>query len=586
MRKVFGFIILAILIAGCTLQTTGNIYADPTRITANLTQISVNATATAFSPGGGGGSISNIKEVKPTNAVAIIPTSNVPAPTTGALAVISLNSVSNTGAGLVQVNWSAVGSFPYGFKILYDKVSSAPTFPASPSQYLNDGNARSITLALEQGKSYYFRVCRFDGSSCNLYSDILQLTTSLVPTATTTVQSSLVITGMNQLAAGKATMFWNATGSFPNGFKIVQSESNPQPVYPGDTWTYITDGSLRSATVTGTAGHTYYFRICQFDGSACKVYSPTYTFTFSGTSPTTSSESITITGLNQAGSGKGTIYWSATGSFPNGFKIAWSETNTKPAYPGDTWIYISDGSVRSATVTGTPGHQYYFRVCKYDGSTCLFYSPTYTWSFASAPVATATTDTSSITITGAVDTSSGNGTLNWTATGDFPLGFKIAYSTTNTNPVYPGDAYIYLSDPAVRSTSISGTPGSTVYYRVCKYLGGTCGVYSNSYAYTFAALPEPTPDTSTITLDNVTAADATSAVASWTATGDFPDGFKLMWSDTSSSPDLSNSTYVWFSGSPGTVTGMASATTYYVRVCKYTSSGCTIMSNVITYVNP
>lgn len=596
MRKLFPLIVLALLIVGCTLQQAGNIYADPTRVVLQLTQISVNATATAFSPSGGGGGANNntnIKENKPTATIAapISPTSNIPPTATTEPAVIALTGVSNTGSGTAQVSWSAVGSFPYGFKVLYDKSNSAPVLPSSSSQYISDPNARTAYLSLEKGVTYYFRVCRFDGNGCKVYSDVLQLTTKAVPTATTAPLSNLVITGMNQAGTGKATMDWSATGSFPNGFKIVQSETNPEPVYPGDTWTYISDGSLRAATVSGTAGHKYYFRICQYDGSGCSVYSPTYTFSFAS-SGDTSSESITITGANQAGAGKGILFWSATGNFPKGFKIAWSETNTAPTYPADTWVYISDGAARQAEVTGTPGHKYYFRVCKYNGSGCDFYSPTYAWAFASAPAVTKTPtvaptpDTSTITITGAVDTTTGSGILNWTATGYFPLGFKIAYSTTNTNPVFPGDAYIYLSDPAARSTPICGTPGSTVYYRVCKYLGGACGVYSNSYAFTFALPPEPTADGSTITLDSVTIVDAASATASWTATGDFPDGFKLMWSSTSSSPDLSNSTYVWYGGTPGAITGLAPTTTYYVRVCKYSPSGCTIMSNVITYANP
>lgn len=585
MRRAIPILVLAILIAGCTLQTTGNIYADPTRIVVQLTKISADATATAFSlPGQGNNPLTNVKENHPNPGEQ--PTA------TAVPAVIAMTGATDTGGGVVQVNWSAVGSFPNGFKVLYDKINNTPSFSVSPSQHIGDGNARSAYLSLEQGKTYYLRVCRFTGSGCDMYSDVLRLDTAALPTATPIPLASLKITGMNQLATGKATMYWNATGSFPYGFKIVQSETNSQPVYPGNESTYISNGTLRTATVTGTAGHTYYFRICQFDGNACTVYSPTYTFTFAAAAPTatTSSESITITGMNQAGTGKGTMFWKAVGSFPYGFKIAWSETNPKPTYPENTWIYVSDGALRTAEVTGTPGRTYYFRVCKYDGSKCLFYSPTYTWAFASAPepTLTSTPDTSSITITGATDTTSGNATLYWKATGDFPLGFKIAYSTTNPNPVYPGDSYYYFSDPTVRSAGIIGTPGSTVYYRVCKYLGGACGVYSNSYAFTFAAAPEPTPDTSTISLYGVTPVDASSASATWSCAGDFPDGFKLLWSSIAPPTSTSDAEgAAWYDCSPGTLTGLISGTTYYVTVCKWSSSGCTsVVSNAVTYPHP
>ncbi len=80
----------------------------------------------------------------------------------------------------------------------------------------------------------------------------------------------------------------------------------------------------------------------------------------------------------------------------------------------------------------------------------------------------------SATVTGA--------TVSWTLNGYSKNGFKIVWSK-NATPTYPtrdGDQYIYLSDPAARTTNLEAFSGSGSYHiRVCEYLGGACGVYSN-----------------------------------------------------------------------------------------------------------
>ena len=88
--------------------------------------------------------------------------------------------------------------------------------------------------------------------------------------------------------------------------------------------------------------------------------------------------------------------------------------------------------------------------------------------------------TSSVTsITLAQD---GNSHVAWILNGESPLGFKVVWSKTSS-PTYPtrdSDQYIYLGDPAVRSSEITAFNGDGTYYvRVCEYLGGKCGVYSN-----------------------------------------------------------------------------------------------------------
>jgi len=62
------------------------------------------------------------------------------------------------------------------------------------------------------------------------------------------------------------------------------------------------------------------------------------------------------------------------------------------------------------------------------------------------------------------------------------MGFKVVWSK-NQGPTYPnrsGDKYHYLTNPSASSDTVSGLESGQIYYfRVCEYLGGKCGLYSN-----------------------------------------------------------------------------------------------------------
>lgn len=75
-----------------------------------------------------------------------------------------------------------------------------------------------------------------------------------------------------------------------------------------------------------------------------------------------------------------------------------------------------------------------------------------------------------------------NGNISWVYNGTSEDGFKIVWSK-NPSPTYPtrsGDKYIYLSESDARGGTLKAFDGGGKYYvRVCEYLGGKCGVYSN-----------------------------------------------------------------------------------------------------------
>lgn len=74
------------------------------------------------------------------------------------------------------------------------------------------------------------------------------------------------------------------------------------------------------------------------------------------------------------------------------------------------------------------------------------------------------------------------GVLEWSTDGYSYKGFKVTWSK-NPHPTYPlrsGDKYQYFSDPNKDRTELTAFSGDGLYYaRVCEYLGGKCGIYSN-----------------------------------------------------------------------------------------------------------
>ena len=403
---------------------------------------------------------------------------------------------------------------------------------------------------------------------------------------------TITATKFEALGDGKALIYWEAEGEFPEGFKVVWSQDTSTPVFPDDIWDYISDGDARSAEVFGTPGDSYYFRICKYSNGVCAFYSETVKYTFEEAAektatPVDSSEYITITSIQSGGTGKANIYWEANGSFPKGFKVVWSTSTSEPVYPGNEYQYLSSEAVRSTTVSGTAGKKYYFRVCRYDGSKCNLYSNSYAFTFAG----TEATESSnkSITITNISNVSTGKAKVEWSASGTFSKGFKVVWSSSTTTPVYPGNDYVYMSESSARSAYVNATAGKKYYFRVCEYLGGSCGVYSNTYTFTFSGTePTDVPETSTITLNSVTAAGDGKATVSWSASGSFPSGFKVVWSDSNTAPVYPGNDYVYLSSSSArsaTITGTPGETVY-VRVGKYVGGSCSVYSNMITFTFP
>lgn len=475
-----------------------------------------------------------------------------------------------------------------------------------------------------------------------------------LPAATETpvnVEEKITLTQITDLGGAKAAVTWEASGIYLNGFRIVWSDVNTDPVYLRDSSVDVVDPTLRSAMFSGEYGKIYYVRVCRIVNDICDLYSNRAIFAFFEPAPTAIPSNtltptattwkltpntpippagtgvapyIKITNISNAESGKAKITWEASGTFSKGFKIVYSKSNNPPVYGTDSYYVIDNGAYRTAYLDGKPGYTYYYRICRYTGSTCDTYSNTYTFTYAGekvtsttgpsktptltktpgpsktptktptvkytstptpskTPTPTATNVVTNISISGIANVETGKATVYWTATGSFPNGFKLLYSKTN-NPPTLADGSVsqdaWDSGTGEGSATFNGDPGKQYYLRVCKYDGiSACVAYSTTLPFTFA------PGTNSIVISSIT--DVSSGVASvhWAADGTYDNGYAVIISETNATPDIATDTVKTVSsaftatninGTPGTL--------YYVLVCSLTSGGvCDVSSAVETF---
>lgn len=546
--------------------------------------------------------------------------------------------------GAVTVRWEADGEFGEGFMLAWDPDNPAPM----PGQHgwvsVTDSEVREAQVKLSERVPHFFRICRIKDGACDVFSESVQVifpeealsqldeqqdnnqeeeqatktlpatpTTTeatLTPTPTTFANAEIEIESITTDADGIVTVTWKVlSGSAPFGFRVNWSNSTTNPTQ-NDTSKWVKDENARSLEIEGFGrGFEYHFSVCQAleDGGCGSITAGvTYKVPAESTKTTTQTPAITatppsdeagitLTTLQESGSGQVYLQWSANGSFPKGFKIVWSKSSSAPVFPGDSYAYINDGSVRSAYVKElTPGEKYYFRVCRYTGSACELYSNTKSITLSG------NTEENTITLDSISDAGCGAAKLKWSATGSFPNGFKIAFSSSSTNPVYPGDDYVYVSSGSSRSVVVDGlTKGETYYFRVCKYEDGGCAFYSNKKSYTVpctstktptpTSVPTATPDSSTINLHTIDDEGCDAVRLYWTPSGDFPEGFKIVWSDVHANPVFPGDEAYYESASDATTVfldGFELGTTYHFRICKFYEGACRVYSNAYEYTFP
>jgi hypothetical protein len=289
------------------------------------------------------------------------------------------------------------------------------------------------------------------------------------------------------------------------GLGVNQSASNSTPAV--QVLVVTATEEPKTIIVTATPEPVQYIIVTATPEAA--TAQPTATELPTATPLPTGTPVSTLAMANTVLQGSNTIYvsWNADGSFPSGFQVLWSTTNFSPTFPGDSSTYISDPNGRTTTIQTQPGYNYYIRVCRYVNGACDLYSNVVSVNSGTAPVyypyptyppvyyypptyyhpnATATAVqpyTKIYSVRGSAG--SGAAVIRWSASGSFPNGFLVLYADVPSEPTYGDYRYYSVSGSGSRYTTVSGTPGKTYYFRVCRFNGSSCDLYSNVYAYTF-----------------------------------------------------------------------------------------------------
>lgn len=421
---------------------------------------------------------------------------------------INITAIQQIGPGQAIVNFDAIGEFPSGFNVVWTKELKRPVSPQDDGAYESDPYSRAAMFSGEPGYVYIVRVCRYIGDGCDVYSDpaffnFRRYAPTPTPNRTATARAlnpvvsggggggggggtsataapKFAIISITDAGGLKARMVWTSDTDPARGFRIYYSTSNKEPKEGSDSYFSIADDDERQAYVDGKAGTTYYYRVCKFTGSGCSEYTAAFSHTYPGTAakppptkvPATPDAATILIATIEDDSDPGTakIYWGASGSFPEGFKVLFSATNDKPT-TADVFVDAPEGAT-SADVTGIPNTQYYFRVCKVLAGTCTVYSPVKLFTFKPPP------EDGAFVLNAVASATQGQVDLSWTAPSVTFDGYSLMYDYPD-NPVYPSDLKSGSIDPGDTSYEVTGlTSGDELYFRLCANKGSICVAYS------------------------------------------------------------------------------------------------------------
>ena len=159
-------------------------------------------------------------------------------------------------------------------------------------------------------------------------------------------------------------------------------------------------------------------------------------------------------------------------------------------------------------------------------------------------------------------------------------GFKLVKSK-ETNPVYPGDDYKYITAKETRTYLWNISDGNKYHFRACLYVGGKCSLYSNDI---LVEAPEKSGDgdyASSVSLSAVEDGDNT--YLKWSISGgEAPMGYKVVKSKDKN-PEYPEDGYYKYISDGDTkkvkLEGFDSGDIYHFRVCIYKGGSCGAYSN-------
>ena len=194
---------------------------------------------------------------------------------------IELSGTYSSTDGGIKLQWKAVGiDTSQGFKVIKN-LSGNPVYPGDEAKFVGNNN-NYYFWQINDGKTWHFRVCQYKDGKCELYSNELEITSGTSSSSGETRVSSITLKAQKS-GDNSATLSWTKEGSTLKGFKVIWS-TNQNPTFPprdGDWWSYYPNPDSNSAEVGGLeSGKTYYFRVCEYLGGSCGIYSNQVTLSY------------------------------------------------------------------------------------------------------------------------------------------------------------------------------------------------------------------------------------------------------------------------------------------------------------------
>lgn len=192
--------------------------------------------------------------------------------------------------------------------------------------------------------------------------------------------------------------------------------------------------------------------------------------------------------LNAQAFEPGGVYltWNAGLEAPEGFIVV-RGLEPNPVYPGGDYKTAAAGSAQLKWGIAD-GKTWHFRVCRLSNGACDLYSNNVTVTAPLKPSPTPmVSQVQGITLA-ATKSSASSASLSWSVTSTSAMGYKIVWGLTS-GPTYPnktGENNFYQSNPNTLTHMVEGLQaGNTYFFRVCEYLNGKCGTYSNEVSLAF-----------------------------------------------------------------------------------------------------
>ena len=169
----------------------------------------------------------------------------------------------------VKVTWSVNGvNTSNGFKVVYSKKDSTPTYGEDSSKYVGAGESSKV-IGLTDGNKWYFRVCAYNGEGgCSNYSNAFSVTAPKV-------EKEPVTEGTMSVELDGDVLAWEFSGKAPHGYKVVWNTEGT-PAYGEDSSKYTSSTELNLNDKISEPGD-YYVRVCAYtagtQSEGCVYYS-------------------------------------------------------------------------------------------------------------------------------------------------------------------------------------------------------------------------------------------------------------------------------------------------------------------------